>query len=263
MRVGAIVAILIALAPGAAAAQSGTGGAAKIEYGTVAEAMTALRARSDVKVSERAGWTFIEDAANRAFWSFTPSDHAAHPSVVKREIVERDGVIHVETNALCEAEQVACDRLIAEFHKLNRQMRDALQAQADKARGAFVPSAAQKQSAERAVALYLKAIGEGRYADAYAMLAPEMTAKMRMDQFVAFEGDFHEKSGGGLKLGQIRVSWYKDPPNASAPGVYAAFDILSRYDNIERVRHTIIVHEAIGQFRVLRHERNILGAQGK
>ncbi len=98
-----------------------------IGYQTVAGALAALRSRPDSQVSIQGGWTIITSPTDRSLWSFTPAGHPAHPAVVKRTVVEKDGSISVQTNALCEADKTACDKLIDEFRLLNDRVREDMQ----------------------------------------------------------------------------------------------------------------------------------------
>jgi hypothetical protein len=90
-----------------------------IGYATVEKAFSALSGKTGVQISVQGGWTIASDKEAKTIWSFTPKDHPAHPSVVKRTIAERDGSIYVDMNILCEASKAACDQLVSEFNDLN------------------------------------------------------------------------------------------------------------------------------------------------
>src|SRR5258706_8300644 len=90
--------VVTTIMPLTALAQEGRG----IGYPTVAAALEALRGRNDVKISVQGGWTIVEDRSANTFWSFTPSNHPAHPAAVKRTIVSREGGIVIEMTALCQ-----------------------------------------------------------------------------------------------------------------------------------------------------------------
>lgn len=102
------------------------GGRNQLGYESPAQAMTALRAKPGVVFTEQRGWTVAEDRADHAVWSFVPSGHPAHPAVVRRRIVERDGAMFVDMQVLCRAQRPACDALVQEFQELNRAMRRTL-----------------------------------------------------------------------------------------------------------------------------------------
>src|SRR5580693_1292495 len=77
-------------------------GNTEIEYHTVAEALTALRARDDVTVSTERGWILITDRNNLIIWSFAPSSYPAYPAVVKRTVRARpSGGSDINTSVLC------------------------------------------------------------------------------------------------------------------------------------------------------------------
>src|SRR5258708_16781727 len=124
--------LITTIMPLAALAQEGRG----IGYSTVAGALEALRGRNDVKISVQGGWTIVEDRSANTFWSFTPSNHPAHPAAVKRTIVSREGGIVIEMTALCQASKAACDKLIAEFKDLNETMRESMRSMARGAQSA-------------------------------------------------------------------------------------------------------------------------------
>jgi hypothetical protein len=98
-----------------------------IGYASVADALTTLRSRGDVDVSEQNGWTIISEPAKQSLWSFTPPNHPAHPAAVRRTVVQQGSTIGVQMSVLCQAERAACDKLVAEFQTLNERMRQDIQ----------------------------------------------------------------------------------------------------------------------------------------
>jgi hypothetical protein len=91
------------------------------EYGSVAAAATALRAKAGVQFRNEHGWLIAEDARERTLWSFSPPDHPAHPSVVRRKVVEENGRVTLSTNVFCEATKKPCEALVREFDALNER----------------------------------------------------------------------------------------------------------------------------------------------
>jgi hypothetical protein len=104
-----------------------------VGYPSVAAAMEALKARSDVTIQLRDGWTVVDDRTNMALWSFTPPGHPAHPAVVKRTVVEKDGKVSIAMTGLCQASKDACDTLMAQFNEMqqraNRELREKIAAE--------------------------------------------------------------------------------------------------------------------------------------
>ena len=93
--------------------------AAAIGYDSVAATLEALRAEPSAQFREQRGWTVVasRERGDAVEWFFTPADHAAHPAVVKRTAIERDGIGMIDLVALCHAEQAACDRLLDDFRQ--------------------------------------------------------------------------------------------------------------------------------------------------
>jgi len=94
-----------------------------IGYATVADALDALRARSDVAISVQGGWTIADDRSHSTLWSFAPVGYPAYPAAVKREIKQAKDGIYIEMNIHCEASKDACDKLVTDFQALNDSMR--------------------------------------------------------------------------------------------------------------------------------------------
>lgn len=100
-----------------AAAQAPTG----VGYPNPRAAYDALRADPGAKGGVRDGWMIVavESGANEGVWSFTPKEHPAHPAVIRRIPIEKDGKIFIHTGMLCGAEKSICDSLYQEFVRLN------------------------------------------------------------------------------------------------------------------------------------------------
>lgn len=92
---------------------------ATIGHESVAAVLEALRADVSAQFSEQLGWTVVASRERDAAveWFFTPEGHDAHPAVVKRVALERDGIGMVDLVALCQAEQDACDGLLDDFRQ--------------------------------------------------------------------------------------------------------------------------------------------------
>lgn len=98
-----------------------------IEYNSVSEALTALRAKPGTEVSKQGNWTIAIEPDKNVIWSFAPEGHPAYPALVRRAVVPRDGRISIKMNVKCQASKSACDMLVREFMQLNENMRSSLQ----------------------------------------------------------------------------------------------------------------------------------------
>jgi hypothetical protein len=75
------------------------------------------------------GWTIVnvDNEQEKSIYSFTPESHPAYPSIVKREIVEKDGSIHINMTAKCGATKDICDKLVQQFIALNDKVKQSMQ----------------------------------------------------------------------------------------------------------------------------------------
>ena len=108
---------------GVAAALAATGAAcaeeaAPFAYDTVAAVREALRKDPKATSHSQQGWTMVASRENGAAveWFFTPEGHA----VVKRTVVESNGVGMIDLVALCEVGQQACDALLEDFRQTHK-----------------------------------------------------------------------------------------------------------------------------------------------
>ena len=99
-----------------------------IGYESVSTAYEALSKKEGVEGSNQGGWVIFKDRADNSLWSFTPKEHPAYPSTIKRTIVEQEGKLFIDMRALCGAEKLACDELIREFRKMNEKKESELNA---------------------------------------------------------------------------------------------------------------------------------------
>jgi hypothetical protein len=97
------------------------------EYPSVAAALVALRARTDLEVEERDGWLGFFDVKHNVIWTFAPKYHPAYPAMVKRAIVEDAKGVYVDMSAQCEASKLACDALVREFQAMNASLGKQMQ----------------------------------------------------------------------------------------------------------------------------------------
>ncbi|HCO58972.1 MAG TPA: molecular chaperone DnaJ [Porticoccaceae bacterium] len=92
----------------------------------VSELLETLKSNPDVQVRVDRGWQIAEVKSERALYSFTPETHPAHPSYVKRQIIQKEGSIFIETSARCGAEKNVCDQLVRRFVELNNKVKNSI-----------------------------------------------------------------------------------------------------------------------------------------
>lgn len=100
-----------------------------IGYDTVLDALQSLKENPAADFRDSDGWTVVnlQKDGDRILWTFTPEWHPAHPSAVKREVIERNGEVFIEMNVLCQSTKPECDQLVKEFEQLNDNIRQSMQ----------------------------------------------------------------------------------------------------------------------------------------
>lgn len=95
-----------------------------IGYATIEEAYNALKADPAAGMKEYEGWTIFNQKGDGKYtlWSFTPDDHPAHPSAIRREIVKKGDEILIKMDAMCYSNQLDCDLLIEQFKEINERI---------------------------------------------------------------------------------------------------------------------------------------------
>jgi Protein of unknown function (DUF4019) len=242
----------------------------EIEFTSVKEALDALVARKTLNVSQQGGWTIINDRAQNTIWSFTPSSHPAHPAVVKRTIVSDKGQLGVQMNALCEAQKVACDDLMAEFTAMNKQMATDIQSRSNNGAAFTVqvagsnpdktwqPVASDTALLEKKSMEYFAAKDAGRHQNAYAMYDTSFKQKTTFEQWQSVTKESGTKLGADIKRSIKRLVWYKDPAGAT-PGVYAAMDFSGVSANVDIYCGYIVwKQQGDATYALVREEQNFI-----
>jgi hypothetical protein len=94
------------------------------------------------------------------------------------------------------------------------------------------PSADDQATVESQTYRYLYAKGAGDFTTAYAMFSDAMKAATHQDAWQKGAEAFNASAGQVLSRRVLKITWYKDPPSAPAPGIYAAADYTGEFINI-------------------------------
>jgi hypothetical protein len=104
---------------GMASAQSLPEQPVDIGYSTPGAALAALRSKPGVVITERPGWTVLEDKSENALWTIAEPGNPAYPAAVKRYISSEGGNTQIRMKVLCGASKEACDNMVRQFEQLN------------------------------------------------------------------------------------------------------------------------------------------------
>jgi Protein of unknown function (DUF4019) len=122
------------------------------------------------------------------------------------------------------------------------------------------PSEKQRQDVIKAAGDYLAGRDEGRYEGAYASMTDVNKRTMPFDRFVQESKTFHAQSGPLTQRTFLKVTWTKDPASAPIPGIYAAIDVASHYQNVDRHCGYVVLYQKNDgdKFGVMREESNFI-----
>ena len=101
---------LVAACSSALAADAVPSGESGIEYSTLEEALSALHAKEGVTFKEQKGWLVADDSKAIVIWLFTMPGHPAHPTMIKRHIVNGADGAYMDTAIRCLASKAVCDK---------------------------------------------------------------------------------------------------------------------------------------------------------
>jgi hypothetical protein len=253
-----------------------------VGYPTVEAALAALRAKRGVRIKEEHGWIIVSDteSGSPVLWSFTPSEHPAHPSVVKRRLVtQKDGFTSIEMSILCQADKTSCDALVRQFQALNDRLVEQVKNKSQESRSAvqppssdhetskeinitsdsapgWLPSADQRAQVPQVIGDFLAALDGAQYAKAYNLQTEGQRRLEPLDAFADRVTKFNAQAGPVKERRIVKITWTKDPAHAPAAGVYAAVDLVSRFAHIDRHCGYVILYQSDSStpFQVTRTE---------
>lgn len=122
------------------------------------------------------------------------------------------------------------------------------------------PSSEQIEQSRATVDAYFGAIERNEPGRAFDMMSADARALENEGAFAERQRQFKSLSGALLERRFHRVTWYKDPAAAPAPGVYVAFDMVAWFSNIDRYCGYVIAYQAPegGPFQITRIEENYI-----
>jgi Protein of unknown function (DUF4019) len=124
----------------------------------------------------------------------------------------------------------------------------------------WLPSERQRQDVIKSAGDYLSALDESRYEAAYAMMSESNRRTVPFERFIDARQKFHARSGSLKQRSILKVTWTRNPAAAPLPGIYAAIDVASRYENIDRhCGYVVLYKKTDGEnFQVMRQESNFI-----
>jgi len=124
----------------------------------------------------------------------------------------------------------------------------------------WTPSQSLVLDATRAIDRYFSLLDHGEPKRAYEMMNDATKASIPLTAFTEQNERFHAQAGPLLERRLLKFTWFKDPANAPFPGIYAAVDIATRFEKIDRHCGYIVLYQqpSGGAFQVMRAEGNFI-----
>jgi hypothetical protein len=121
------------------------------------------------------------------------------------------------------------------------------------------PTAAHMSQVLDLTARYFAARDSGRYRDAWNLLTPSMQEMEPLADYEARQIDFKARAAGGLKRSPVAVTWYDNPPNAPAGGIFAAVDFVGESSKLQLLcGYLMWLRQPDGSWRLTREEEGSL-----
>jgi hypothetical protein len=131
--------------------------------------------------------------------------------------------------------------------------------QSSSAPDGWKPTALDQSQIESQTYGYYSAKDAGDYAAAYAMFDNGMKQATHFDTWSANARSQYAKAGHVLNRLVLKITWYKDPPSAPEPGIYAAADFSGQFESDPIYCGYVAWHRgADGKFRVIREQENFI-----
>jgi len=125
------------------------------------------------------------------------------------------------------------------------------------------PSDAEAQAVERRTYAYLSAKDKGDYRQAYSFFSPTQKETVSYDRWASSLETFNTRAGPVRSRKIRKITWYKDPPRTS-PGIYAAVDLTSEFENVEiHCGYVAWYEQPDGSFLLVREEENMIDKQSQ
>ncbi len=112
---------------------------------------------------------------------------------------------------------------------------------------------------ERLTQQYLHEKDLGHYKNAYSMFTGSMKEAVNPESWQSNAQQFNTKAGKVLSREVSKITWYNYPPTSPTPGIYAAADYVSRFENIDiHCGYVAWLKQNDGGFRIVREEENYI-----
>jgi hypothetical protein len=125
--------------------------------------------------------------------------------------------------------------------------------------GKWNPTKAQEENIQQLTYQYFSNRDTGKYQQAYSLFAVSLKESISEKNWLERVKQFNSKAGKALKRTVSKLTWYNNPPSSPTPGIYAAADYVSQFENVDiHCGFVIWKQQKDGSFQVVREEENFI-----
>lgn len=95
---------------------------------------------------------------------------------------------------------------------------------------AWTASVADEQAVRAGTDAFFGARDDGRFPEAFALLAPNFGGGQTLEEFTAANRAFNQENGRKIARRLAGVTWYNNNLSGAPPGIYAAVDFVADYE---------------------------------
>jgi hypothetical protein len=214
----------------------------------------------------------FSNEATRTVYTFTELGHPAHPAWITRRVVEDKKGVSMEQTRFFAGDEPAFAKMFAEYQQMNERinanMRGGGTLAPSKAATGVIDEPAGQGAVVRGVldkflSEYDLAIGDG----GWSLLSPGLQQLTSLEKWQSDRVQFLRSAGVVAGHDIEKITWYLNPPQSQALGLYAAYDLSCRYALLFYCGEVVILYSLKegDPFAVMRHEHDVVtreSAQG-
>jgi hypothetical protein len=211
--------------------------------------------------------------ATRTVYAFTGPGHPAHPAWITRRVVEDTSGVSMEQTGFFAGDEPAFAKMFAEYRQMNERMSANMRGSgiapvAPKAAPGVIDEPAGQGMVVRG--LLDKFLSEYDQMDGdagWSLLSPGLQQLTPLEKWQSDRVQFLKSAGVVAGHDVEKITWYLNPPQSQALGLYAAYDLSCHFALLFYCGEVVILYSPkVGDpFTVMRYEHDVVtheSAQG-
>jgi hypothetical protein len=211
--------------------------------------------------------------ATRTVYAFTELGHPAHPAWITRRVVEDKKGVSMEQAGFFAGDEPAFAKMFAEYQRMHERINPSKRgggtahSPPSPATGVIDEPAGQGAIVRGVLDKFLREYDQADGDGGWSSLTPGLQQLTSLDKWQSDRVQFLTLAGvvGGHDIDKI--TWYLNPPQSEALGLYAAYDLSCHFASLFYCGEVVILYSPkVGDpFTVMRYEHDVVtheSAQG-